>query len=105
MHLKLTSRRSGPKRSCRGFAVLEIALALAAAAALVLVEDKAPVRPSREARNHIDEMVVRLSKNAEPRKVYYLDSEEDYRDEKNLALVIAYENAEKFKKAGIDDPS
>ena len=63
-----------------------------------------------EAKNHIDarctvEMTVRSSKNAAPRREYYLDSEEDFHDEKNFAVVISYDHADLFKKAGIDDPS
>jgi hypothetical protein len=68
------------------------------------------VIPATEARNHVDEtctveMTVRSSKNAAPRREYYLDSEEDFRDEKNLALVISYDHADLFKQAGIDDPA
>jgi hypothetical protein len=61
-----------------------------------------------DARNHIDErctveLTVRSSKNAAPRREYYLDSEEDFHDEKNFAVVISYDHADLFKKAGIDD--
>jgi hypothetical protein len=63
-----------------------------------------------DAKNHIDaqctvEMTVRSSKNAAPRREYYLDSEEDFHDEKNFAVVISYDHADLFKKAGIDDPA
>ena len=52
------------------------------------------------------QMVVRSSKNAlAQRHEIYLDSEEDFRDEKNLAVVITEEGADKFKEAGIDDPA
>ena len=50
-------------------------------------------------------MTVKSSKNAAPRKTYFLDSEEDFHDEKNLAIVISYDHADKFREAGIDDPS
>ena len=61
-----------------------------------------------DARNHIDErctveLTVRSSKNAAPRREYYLDSEEDFHDEKNFAVVISYDHADLFKKVGIDD--
>lgn len=63
-----------------------------------------------DARRHIDEtctieMTVRASKNAGPHREYYLDSEEDFRDEKNFAVVISYDHAELFQKAGVDDPA
>jgi hypothetical protein len=110
MHAPSNLRGQGPRKLSRGFALGELLFVLCAATALALVDDKIPVRPASEARDHIDqkgtyEFVVRTTKNADKRKVYYLDSEEDFRDEKNLALVIAYEDAEKFKKAGVDDPS
>ena len=73
-------------------------------------EPDAKVVASDEARNHVDEtctveMTVRSTKNAVPRKEYYLDSEEDFRDEKNFAVVISHDHADRFRQAGIDDPS
>jgi hypothetical protein len=70
----------------------------------------AKVIPAAEARDHLGEtltveMTVRSSKNAIPRREIYLDSEEDFRDEKNLAVVISYDHAGAFKRAGIDDPA
>jgi hypothetical protein len=63
-----------------------------------------------EAKDHIDErctveMTVRSSKDAAPRREYYLDSEEDFHDEKNFAVVISFDHAEPFQKAGIDNPA
>ena len=72
-------------------------------------DEKTPVVvKAADARNHIDErctveLTVRSSKNAAPRREYYLDSEEDFHDEKNFAVVISYDHADLFKKAGIDD--
>ena len=72
-------------------------------------EDK-PLSPA-EAIKIVDkqvtvQMVVRSSKNAlSKRHEIYLDSEEDFRDEKNLAVVITEEGAGKLKDAGIDDPA
>ena len=73
-------------------------------------DEPAKVLPATEAKNHVDEkgtykLVVRTTKNADKSLVYYLDSEENFRDEKNLAIVISYEDAEKFKKLGVEDPS
>lgn len=66
------------------------------------------VVPAAEAHKHIDkkvtvEMTVKSAKNVESRKVFFLDSEEDYKAPANVALVIPYAAAEDFKKAGIDD--
>ncbi len=70
---------------------------------------KKPI-PAAEARNHIGETctietTIRASKNAEGHREYYLDSEEDFHDEKNLAVVISYDHTDLFKQAGIADPS
>jgi hypothetical protein len=52
------------------------------------------------------EMLVKATKNRlEKRKEIYLDSEEDFRDPKNLGIVINVAGAAKFKEAGIDDPA
>jgi hypothetical protein len=51
-------------------------------------------------------MTGRSSKNAlAGRMEIYLDSEENFHDEKNLAVVISAAGAAKFKDAGIDDPA
>src|SRR5262249_38059272 len=72
--------------------------------------DEPKVIEAAEARKHVDEtctvsMTVRSSKNAAPRREYYLDSEPDFRDERNLAVVISYDHADRFREAGIDDPA
>lgn len=87
-------------------------LRLLALSLIVMVspaDDPGPI-PAAEAKNHLDtegvfEMTVQLSKDADTRKEYYLDSEADFHDPKNLAIVIKYEDIEAFKKAGINDPS
>ncbi len=71
---------------------------------------KKTVIAATEARNHVGEectatMTVKSSKNAAPRRTYFLDSEEDFRDEKNLAVIISYDHADKFREAGIADPA
>ena len=50
-------------------------------------------------------MTVRHAKDSPHEECFFLDSEADYKDPKNLAVVIAHEHAEAFKKAGIADPS
>jgi hypothetical protein len=52
------------------------------------------------------QMLVKASKNRlEKRGEIYLDSEEDFRDEKNLGIVIGKVGAAKFKAAGVEDPA
>jgi DNA/RNA endonuclease YhcR with UshA esterase domain len=63
-----------------------------------------------DARRHIGEtvtveMTVRAAKDRlEKRGEIYLDAEEDFRDEKNFAVVITKAGAAKLKAAGVDDP-
>jgi hypothetical protein len=93
-----------------------IALVLGSTAgpgSLFAADDPKPaekVIPAAQAREHIGKectavMTVKSSKNAAPRKTYFLDSEEDFHDEKNLAIVISYDHADKFREAGIVDPA
>jgi hypothetical protein len=52
------------------------------------------------------EMFVQAAKNRlEKRGEIYLDSEPDFHDEKNLAVVILRDGAAAFKAKGIDDPA
>jgi hypothetical protein len=87
--------------------------ALAGAVPFLGVDDtktKEKIIPAAEIRSHVGkectaEMTVKASKNAVPRRTYFLDSEEDFHDEKNLAVVISYDHIAKFQEAGIDDPA
>jgi uncharacterized surface protein with fasciclin (FAS1) repeats len=54
----------------------------------------------------IVQMRVKATKNAlEHRGEIFLDSEENFRDEKNLGVVVTKDGAAKFKLAGVDDPA
>ncbi len=73
---------------------------------------KAPEKiiPAAQVKDHVGEectaeLTVRASKDAAKRRTYFLDSEEDFHDEKNLSVVISYDHADKFREAGIDDPA
>jgi hypothetical protein len=92
----------------RPFALL---LALVCTGAVLADEKDSKPLPPSEAIKKVNEkvtveMVVRSSKNAlEKHKEIYLDSEEDFRDPKNLAVVINADGAAKFKEAGVEDPA
>ncbi|OWK38624.1 hypothetical protein [Fimbriiglobus ruber] len=88
-----------------------IALVLFVPAAIAAAADaEKPLTPV-EARKQIGkeitvEMEVKSAKNAlEKRGEIYLDSEENFRDEKNFAVVVTKKGAESLKAAGIDDPA
>jgi hypothetical protein len=103
-------RRIDP--STRPFLACSLAIAALVLVAGASPDDEKPpkVVAAPDAKSHIDErctveMTVRSSKDAAPRREYYLDSEEDFHDEKNFAVVISYDHADLFKKAGIDNPA
>ncbi len=72
--------------------------------------DDAAIIPAREAAKHIGEtgivrLTVKSSVDEKPRQLYFLDSEADYKDPANMAIVILYKDMAGFKKLGIDDPA
>lgn len=66
--------------------------------------------PPCEARKKVGEeiiveMEVKTAKNALAKRGFvYLDSEEDFRDPKNFAVVLTKNAAEKLAKDGVSDP-
>jgi hypothetical protein len=86
-----------------------IRLALFPTLMFVAAADK-PLKPV-DARKEVGktitvEMTVKAAKDRlEKRGEIYLDSEEDFKDEKNFAVVITKEGAADLKKAGIDNPA
>lgn len=69
-----------------------------------------PLAPT-EARKQVGkEITVRMAVKAtkdrlEKRGEIYLDAEEDFKDEKNFAVVITKKGAESLNNAGIADPA
>ncbi len=49
--------------------------------------------------------VTKAKDRLEKRGIIYLDSEDDFNDEKNLGVAISAEAAEKFKANGIANPA
>jgi hypothetical protein len=88
------------------YRMLAAAIVVLAAAA---ADDK-PLTPV-EARKKVGEkvtveMTVMAAKDRlEKRGEIYLDAEEDFKDEKNFAVVITKAGAAKLKEVGIDDPA
>jgi DNA/RNA endonuclease YhcR with UshA esterase domain len=66
-----------------------------------------PVEARKQVGKEITvEMEVKAVKNAlEKRGEIYLDSEENFRDEKNFAVVITRKGAESLRASGIDNPA
>jgi hypothetical protein len=52
------------------------------------------------------ELTVKASKNAlAKRQKVYLDSEENFKDDANFAVILTQAAADKLKEQGIDDPA
>ena len=66
-----------------------------------------PVEARKQVGKEITvEMEVKAAKNAlAKRGEIYLDSEENFRDENNFAVVVTKTGAESLRVAGIDDPA
>jgi hypothetical protein len=85
-------------------------LLLALSAGLASGAGDKPLTPV-EARKKVGEnitveMTVQAAKDRlEKRGEIYLDSETDFRDEKNFAVVITKAGAASLKEAGIDNPA
>jgi hypothetical protein len=82
-------------------------LALAAACA---VDDPWPLGPVEARKKVGSEIVVRIEVKAakdrlERRGEIYLDAEEDFKDEKNFAVVVTKPGGASLKEAGIADPA
>jgi DNA/RNA endonuclease YhcR with UshA esterase domain len=74
------------------------------------VSEEKPLTPV-EARKQVGKKIEVQMKPAvikdrlEKRGEIYMDSEKDFRDEKNFAIVITEKGANRFKEKGIKDPA
>jgi hypothetical protein len=92
--------------SCRVF----ITLVVIQGSAFALAAEGKPLTPvearKQEGKKITVEMVGKAAKDRlEKRGEIYLDSETDFKDEKNFAVVITRAGAKSLKKAGIADPA
>lgn len=72
-------------------------------------DSKPLVVPPEEAGQYVGKdvavtMPVKSSKNAAKRKMIFLDSETDFRDPKNLGIIIDEDAQARFSQAGIAEP-
>ncbi len=71
-------------------------------------KDAKPITPEEAAKRVNEKVIVEMevkSTGMSKSKLIFLNSEANYRDGKNFAVVIDKAAAEKFKKAKIDDPA
>ena len=93
-------------RTSTGLAVVLIGLVVLDAPA----GDSKPLTPAEAIKKVNEEvtvqMLVKAAKNRlEKRGEIYLDSEENFKDENNLGIVITKIGATKFMEAGVNDPA
>jgi hypothetical protein len=87
-----------------------VALVVLLGAMRAVAAEGKPLSPA-EARKQVGkevtvEMTVRAAKDRlEKRGEIYLDSEKDFKDAKNIAVVITRDGAASPKRAGIEDPA
>jgi hypothetical protein len=99
-----------PPKEIHGMRIIATLLLCGLAVIPAPADESKPLSPA-DAIKKVNErvtvlMVVKASKNRlEKRGEIYLDSEQDFRDEKNLAIVITKAGAPRFKEAGVDDPA
>jgi DNA/RNA endonuclease YhcR with UshA esterase domain len=84
--------------------------ALVASAAMTRAGDGKPLTAAEAIKKVNEKVTVQMEVKAakdrlERRGEVYLDSEEDFHDEKNLGVVVTRAGAAKLKKAGIGDPA
>ena len=64
-----------------------------------------PISPAEAAKKVNEKVTVEMEvKSTGGKDVCFLNSEADYKDDKNFTVFIPEETLEKFKKAKIDDP-
>ena len=83
---------------------------IACAGSQVRAEDAKPIAPVKARKEVGSKIVVEMEVKAakdrlEKRGEIYLDAEENFKDEKNFAVVITKTGAASLKLAGIDDPA
>jgi DNA/RNA endonuclease YhcR with UshA esterase domain len=93
----------------RGFAMRLTSMVfalLSLSSLMAMAEEITPITPAEAAKKVNEKVVVQMEvKSSGGNKNQYLNSEEDYKDLKNFTIFIAKDHLDKFKKAGIENPS
>jgi DNA/RNA endonuclease YhcR with UshA esterase domain len=75
----------------------------------VLAQESRPITPAEAIRQIgkptvvVEMTVEKVKDRLEKRGIFYLDSEDDFKDEKNLGVAISAEAAAEFKEKGVGD--
>lgn len=80
------------------------AFALVLAAGVVLAQDGAPLTPAEAAKKIDQKVTVELVvKSVGGKTSVYLNSEDDFKSDKNFTVFVPAKAVEKFKAAKVDD--
>jgi DNA/RNA endonuclease YhcR with UshA esterase domain len=83
---------------------LSLVFALMLSAGVVLAQDAAPLTPADAAKKVDQKVTVELTvKSVGGKTGVYLNSEEDFKSDKNFTVFVPAKAVEKFKAAKIDD--
>ncbi|HEX4606935.1 MAG TPA: hypothetical protein VH092_01895, partial [Urbifossiella sp.] len=78
--------------------------ALVLAAGVVLAQDAAPLTPAEAAKKVDQKVTVELTvKSAGGKANVFLNSEDDFKSDKNFTIFVSAKAVEKFKEAKVDD--
>lgn len=97
-------------KCAKSAAVVSTVMSVLVGVSALGVESPAKAIKPEDARKHVDQRVtvtfkVQHAKFATNPDRVYLDSEKDYKDPKNLGLLIQADALPEFKKAGIEKPA
>lgn len=78
--------------------------AVVSAAGVVLAQDAAPLAPADAAKKVDQKVTVELTvKSTGGKTAVYLNSEEDFKSDKNFTVFVPAKAVEKFRAAKVDD--
>ena len=73
---------------------------------IALGDDVSPITPAEAAKKINEKVVVEMEvKSTGGKENHYLNSQEDFKDDKNFTIFISKDHLDKFKKVGIESPS
>ena len=73
---------------------------------MAVAADITPITPAEAAKKINEKVVVEMEvKSSGGKNNHYLNSEVDFMSDKNFTIFISKDQLEKFKKAGVDNPS
>src|SRR5262249_8497227 len=73
---------------------------------IAVAAEDTPITPAEAAKKVNEKVLVEMEvKSTGGRNNHYLNSEKDFNSDKNFTIFISKDHLEKFKKAGVENPS